>query len=79
MSKKPNPMISDEDAQAIIRHYEGQTEEQALAEDEAAVGKKDSVMIEVPINRLDEIRALLASPRHQTAKVAENRKGYGKK
>lgn len=79
MSKKQNPLISDEDAQAILRHYEGQTEDEALAEDEAAVRKSDSVMIQVPINRLDEIRTVLASPNKRTAKVAEKRRVYGKR
>lgn len=37
MSKQQRPLISEEDAQAIIKHYEGQTEDEAVAEDEAAV------------------------------------------
>ncbi|HRK20665.1 MAG TPA: hypothetical protein PLX06_02590 [Fimbriimonadaceae bacterium] len=79
MSKQRKPLISDEDAQAIINHYEGQSEDEAAAEDEAAVRQSNTVMIQVPVNRLDEIRAVLASPIKRAAKIAENRREYGKK
>lgn len=44
----------------VLAHYERQTEEDAVAEDEAAWKDRSATFIEVPIKLLPRIRALLA-------------------
>ena len=43
----------------VIAHYESQTEEKALAEDEAAYEDINYSMLEVPIQLIPEIRKLI--------------------
>lgn len=43
----------------LIAHYEDQTEEEALAEDEAAFEHQTTSMVEVPIELLPAVRELL--------------------
>ena len=44
----------------ILAHYEQQTEEEAVAEDEAAFENSTQTVIEVPKDLLPEIRELIA-------------------
>jgi len=44
----------------VLSHYENQTEDDALTEDEAAWKAKSATFIEVPNKLLPRIRALLA-------------------
>ncbi len=44
----------------VIRHYENQTEEEAVAEDEAAIEVEGQSMMLVPIELVPEIRRLIA-------------------
>ncbi len=44
----------------VLAHYEQQTEEEAVAEDEAAFEDKTQAVIEVPIELLPAIRELIA-------------------
>lgn len=48
---------------AIIEHYENQTEDEAVAEDEAAFDNSDSVMVQVPKDLLPEVLGLIAKHR----------------
>ncbi len=51
----------DEDRiRQVLAHYEGQTEEEAMAEDEAAWEERSATFIEVPTTLLPRIRELLA-------------------
>lgn len=43
----------------LIAHYENQTEEEAVAEDEAAFELQTSTMVEVPNELLPAVRELL--------------------
>jgi hypothetical protein len=49
---------------AFDAHYEQQTEEEAIAEDEAAFEKDGEAVIEVPYELVPAIRELIA--KHQT-------------
>lgn len=44
----------------VLAHYEHQTEEEAVAEDEAAYEDSDQSMVEVPNDLLPAVRELLA-------------------
>ena len=48
----------------VLTHYESQTEEEALAEDEAAFENPTQTTIEVPIKLVPKIRKLIAQ--HQS-------------
>jgi hypothetical protein len=45
----------------VLEHYENQSEEEAVAEDEAAFTDKDSVFVEVPRAILGAVRKLIAA------------------
>ena len=51
---------NEDRVRAVLAHYEGQTEEEALAEDEAAWEDSSATFIEVPNKLLPRIRELLA-------------------
>jgi hypothetical protein len=46
--------------EALIEHYENQSDDEAIAEAEAAYRKRQSSLIEVPIKLLPEVRRLIA-------------------
>lgn len=48
-----------ERVQKVIAHYEKQTEEESMAEDEAAYEDKTSAIIEVPVQLLSAVRKLI--------------------
>ena len=50
----------DERVKRVLTHYESQTEEQAVAEDEKAWADRKTTFIEVPNDQLPAIRQLLA-------------------
>jgi hypothetical protein len=50
--------------QKVLAHYQAQTQEQAVAEDEAAFEASDQIFIEVPNDLVPAVRELLA--RHNT-------------
>ncbi len=61
--KKQNefpPGWDEERVQSVIAHYEQQTEDEAVAEDEAAFADESSVLIEVPIELVPAVRELIA-------------------
>ena len=61
MKKSRFPQGWDEDrVRRVLEHYENQTEEEAVAEDEAAWEEPFATFIEVPNKLLPRIRQLLA-------------------
>ena len=46
--------------EAVIRHYEDQDEDQAVAEDEAARNGRAGVWMQIPADKLAAVRSLLA-------------------
>ena len=71
--KKQNefpPGWDEERVQSVIAHYEQQTEDEAVAEDEAALQNESSTLIEVPIELVPAVRELIAkhaAKNHQQA------------
>ena len=49
-----------ERVQRVLAHYENQTDEEALAEDEAALETEGQTVMVVPTELVPEIRALIA-------------------
>lgn len=61
MKKEPLPEgWTEEKVEEILRHYENQTDEEAMAEDEAAWKSPHGTMIQVPNELLPAVRALVA-------------------
>ena len=58
--KKFPPGWDEERVRKVIAHYEQQTEEEAVAEDEAAFQQSPQTVIEVPKELLPAIRELIA-------------------
>lgn len=52
----------------VLKHYEQQTEEQAVAEDEAAFENAGQTVMEVPRKLVPTIRELIA--KHKTSRTA---------
>lgn len=50
--------------QKVLAHYESQSEEEAVAEDEASYEDKNQTFIEVPNELLREVRELIAHHQH---------------
>ncbi|HEV3076886.1 MAG TPA: hypothetical protein VHB47_20865 [Thermoanaerobaculia bacterium] len=53
------PGWNEQRVRELIAHYESQTEEGAVAEDEAAFEHQGTCMVEVPIDLLLAVRELL--------------------
>jgi hypothetical protein len=49
----------------VLSHYESQSEEEAVAEDEATLEAQDQTVMEVPTELVPEIRKLIA--KHKVA------------
>ena len=47
----------------VLEHYEGQSEEQAVAEDETASEQRDQTLMEVPNELVPTVRELIAKRR----------------
>ena len=54
----------EERVRRVLEHYEHQTDVEAVAEDEAAYGHKDTAMIAVPRVLVPRIRTMIA--RHKS-------------
>jgi len=63
-SKFP-PGWNEERVQRVLAHYESQTEEEAVAEDEAAFEATDQTVMEIPTDLVPKVRELIA--KHQAA------------
>lgn len=64
MSNKFPPGWDEERVRRVLAHYEQQTEEEAVAEDEAAFEQKGQVFIAIPNELLPKVRELIA--RHES-------------
>ena len=51
---------TEERAHKVIAHYEGQSEEGAEAEDEAAYRKRKATFMGIPVSLVPRVRRLLA-------------------
>ena len=61
MTNKQFPLGWDEErVRRVLAHYETQTEEEALNEDERIFKDKDRTVIEVPVALIPVIRELIA-------------------
>jgi len=69
MSNNYPPGWDEERVRRVLAHYEQQTEEEAVAEDEAAFEQEGQTFVEVPNELLPKIRELIA--RKETAGVGE--------
>lgn len=54
------PGWDEERVKRVLDHYESQTEEEAVAEDEAAHVKPQGTMMEVPRGLVSKVRELIA-------------------
>ncbi len=61
-SKYP-PGWDEERVKRVLAHYEAQSEEEAVAEDEAAFEAAGQTVIEVPIELVPKVRELIAKHR----------------
>ena len=59
-SKFP-PGWDEERVKQVLAHYESQTEEEALAEDEAAYEAEGQTTMEVPTELVPKVRELIAN------------------
>ncbi len=59
------PGWDEERVRALLAHYENQTEDEAVAEDEAAFENEDFTVMVIPNELVPAVRALLAQ--HQVA------------
>jgi hypothetical protein len=57
------PGWDEERVKRVLAHYEAQTEEEALAEDEAAFEDQSQTIMEIPKELVPAVRALIA--KHQ--------------
>ncbi len=62
MTKKANypPGWDESRVERVLEHYECQSEEEAVAEDEAAYEDPNQSFMEIPHELVPEVRALLA-------------------
>lgn len=54
------PGWDEERVRRVLAHYEEQTEEEALAEDEASFADRTHTVMEIPVDLVPEVRKLLA-------------------
>lgn len=47
----------------VLRHYEEQTDDQAVAEDEAAYSEPSQTVMEIPVDLVPAVRELIAKRR----------------
>ena len=57
------PGWDEERVRRVLEHYESQTDEQAVAEDEAAYETTTHAIVEIPVDLLPAVRELLAKRR----------------
>lgn len=60
MTSKFPPGWDEKRVQAVLDHYESQTEEEALAEDEAAYEQGGQTTMEIPSDLVPKVRELIA-------------------
>lgn len=68
MSKSQFPPGWNKDrVRRVLEHYEGQSEEEAIAEDEAMLEHPSETLMEVPLELVSKIRELIADHRQKSA------------
>ncbi|MCA1716421.1 MAG: hypothetical protein LC781_05980 [Actinobacteria bacterium] len=60
------PGWDEERVRKVLAHYEEQTEEEAIAEDEAVFEDSDQTFMEIPNALVPTVRELIAKHRAQT-------------
>lgn len=55
------PGWDEERVRRVLEHYESQTDEEAVAEDEAAFEATTHTVVEIPVELLPAVRELLAT------------------
>lgn len=55
------PGWDEERVRRVLEHYESQTDEEAVAEDEAAFEATTHTVVEIPVELLPAVRELLAA------------------
>ena len=60
MKSKYPPGWNQDRVKRLLEHYEQQTEEEAIAEDEASFEDKDCSYIEIPNKLIPSVRELIA-------------------
>ena len=61
MSQSRYPSGWDEErVRSVLEHYESQSDEEAVAEDEAAWESTTHTVMEVPVDLVEAVRALIA-------------------
>ncbi len=63
------PNWDEKRVQKVIAHYEAQTEDEAVAEDEAAFGDSSKTVIEIPKELIPVVRELIS--KHLGNEIAE--------
>ncbi len=61
--------MNEERVHRVLAHYEKQTEEEALAEDEAAYEDRTQTTIDIPVELVPAVRELIA--KHQMSQHAK--------
>lgn len=76
MKKNRFPKGWDEKkVKTVLAHYEKQTEEEALAEDEAAYEDKSQAIIEIPVQLVSAVRELIAKHQVRHLKTTADDRG----
>ena len=60
MKNKFPPGWDEKRVQRVLAHYEGQTEEEAVAEDEAAFERENQTLMGIPWELVPKVRELIA-------------------
>lgn len=60
------PGWDEERVRKVLAHYEEQTEDEAVAEDEAAFESRDQTIMEIPNELVPAVRELIAQHQTQT-------------
>lgn len=63
MSERYPSGWDEERVQRVLDHYEGQTDDEAVAEDEASWEKTSHTTMDVPVDLVPTVRELIASKR----------------
>jgi hypothetical protein len=75
MKKTKYPKGWDEDrVKRVLSHYEKQTEDEAVAEDEAPYETRTQTAMDIPVQLVPEVRKLIAKHQalHDTETTADN-------
>jgi hypothetical protein len=66
------PGWNEERVKSVLSHYERQTDEEAVAEDEATFVDQTQTYMEVPVDLVPVVRELIAKHKQSTAPTIPN-------